>query len=92
MPINPTPLRSAEAGIHTLHNIHIVRRLTASLVGALIALAGHAIYQDTSAMVVSMMKDADATHTAPPAQTDDDAARIRAFADQLKEQRSGLSR
>ncbi len=65
--------------------------MTASLTGALIALTGHAIYQDTSAMVVSMMKDAEATHAAPAAETHDDAARIRDFAEQLKQQRAELS-
>ncbi len=72
-----------------IHNIHIVRRLTASLTGALIALTGHAIYQDTSAMVVSMMKDADVTHAAPsPENSDDASARVRAFAEKLKQQRA----
>lgn len=92
MPINPTPLRYAEASIHTLHTLPLLRRMTASLTGALIALTGHSIYQDTSAMVVSAMKNADVTHAAPSAENSEDAsARVRAFAEQLKQQRAELS-
>jgi hypothetical protein len=75
---------------HTLHNVRILRRMTASLTGALIALTAHAMYQDTAAMIVSMTKDADATHAAPSTETSDDAARIRDFAEQLKQERAGL--
>jgi hypothetical protein len=70
-----------------LHEHALVRRMTASLTGALIALSCHAVYQDVSAMVVSAMKD----HPVQEEQAvtpQDDAAKVRAFAEQLKAQRA----
>lgn len=86
MHINPTPLRFAEAGLHT-HPF--VRRLAASLTGALIALTLHAMYQDTTSVVTAMLHD-DTVPIADDAEADA-AARVRNFAEELKQQRAELS-
>lgn len=71
----------------SIHKLPIVRRLTASLVGSLVALTGFSIYQDASAMVTAMLHDRTVVHAAP-SDNQDAATRVKAFAETLKKQRA----
>lgn len=71
-----------------IHKIPIVRRLTASLVGSLVALTGFSIYQDASAVVTAMLRDRTMVHVASSQNQDDAATRVKAFAETLKKQRA----
>lgn len=87
MQINLTSLGYAKAGIYKIHKVPIVRRLTASLVGSLVALTGFSIYQDASAMVTAMLHNQNVVHSAP-SNHQDATARVKAFAETLKKQRA----
>ena len=71
--------------MHThIHEHPLLRRMTASLTGAVIALTVHGIYQDTTAAIIGLQKQHQTVVT-------DDAARVHAFAEALKAQRAAIS-
>ena len=67
-----------------IHEHPLLRRLTGSLVGAVIALTVHGIYQDTTAAIIGIEKQHQTVVM-------DDAARVHAFAEALKVQRAAIS-
>jgi len=79
---------------HNLHNVHIVRRIAASVTGALIALTVHSVYQDATAAVIAYQKHSEEQHDAAPVDRSgkiaQDSARIQQFTEALKMQRAQM--
>lgn len=73
-----------------LHEIGVLRRIAASLTGALIALTVHSVYQDTTAALLSSRRAEQKTEQTAMLTHDEKVARIRAFAETLKIQRGAL--
>lgn len=88
MHINPTPLRFAAAG---LHNVRIIRRMAASLTGALVALTVHSVYQDTTAALLAQHRAAQKMEQEVVLTHEEKVARIHLFAETLKTQRTQVS-
>lgn len=74
-----------------LHNISIVRRMAASLTGALVALTVHSVYQDTTAAVLAYHRAAQKVEETTVLTHDEKVARIHLFAETLKTQRASVS-
>lgn len=73
-----------------LHTVPLVRRTAASLVGALIALTVHSVYQDTTAALLSHQRHADRIHQAAEsreAMVKQNAMEVAEYARMLKRQR-----
>lgn len=74
-----------------IHNIPIVRRVAASLTGALVALTIHSIYQDTTAAVLAYHRAAQKVEQVDTLTHEEKVARVREFAQVLKTQRTQVS-
>ncbi len=67
------------------HKHPLLRRVTGSIVGALLSLTVYSVYEDVSMAIRVHAIAADTVQH--EASTDDPAARIKAFAEQLKKER-----
>lgn len=74
-----------------LHNVRIIRRIAASLTGALIALTVHSVYQDTTAAVIAYHRAAQKVEQTTVLTHEEKVARIHLFAETLKTQRAQVS-
>lgn len=76
-----------------IHTVPLVRRIAASLVGALIALSAHAAYEDTTAALILANRADAKVHLVTPLTRDEHIAQmaqlVKTYADTLKQKRGG---
>lgn len=79
-----------------LHTVPVVRRIAASLAGALVALSAHSVYQDTTAALIENGRADAQVHLVTPLTREEKIAQkaqlIKLFAQKLKQDRAGQQR